>query len=43
MGEGHNHAYCDVAILLETETISTMKVIFAETKQAFVEAIQKFY
>lgn len=42
MGKAHSHAYRDVAMFFETETIPVMKVICGRTEQALAEAAKKF-
>lgn len=42
MGKAHSHAYRDVAMFFETETIPAMKVICGRTEQALAEAAKRF-
>ena len=42
MGKAHSHAYRDVAMFFETETIPAMKVICGRTEQALAEAAIRF-
>lgn len=42
MGKAHSHAYRDVAMFFETETIPVMKVICGRTEQALAEAAKRF-
>ncbi len=42
MGKAHSHAYRDVAMFFETETIPVMKVICGRTGQALAEAAKRF-
>ena len=42
MGKAHSHAYRDVAMFFETETVPVMKVICGRTETAVSEAARKF-
>ena len=42
MGKAHSHAYRDVAMFFETETVPVMKVICGRTETAVSEAAKKF-
>jgi len=42
MGKAHSHAYRDVAMFFETETVPVMKVICGRTENAVSEAARKF-
>ncbi len=42
MGKAHSHAYRDVAMFFETETIPVMKVICGRSEQALAEAAKRF-
>jgi len=42
MGKAHSHAYRDVSMFFETETIPVMKVICGRTEQALAEAAKRF-
>ncbi len=42
MGKAHSHAYRDVAMFFETETVPVMKVICGRTETAVSEAARRF-
>jgi len=42
MGKAHSHAYRDVAMFFETETVPVMKVICGRTENAVSEAARRF-
>jgi predicted dehydrogenase len=42
MGKAHSHAYRDVAMFFETETVPVMKMICGRTETAVSEAAKKF-
>jgi len=42
MGKAHSHAYRDVSMFFETETIPVMKVICGRTEQSLAEAAKRF-